>query len=65
MRFLNTLKNDVRFQIKYGFHFLYAFFSVVYIATLKITPLEYKNLIASLIILKDSAMLGIFFIRDM
>ena len=25
MRLLNALKNDIRFQIKYGFYFLYAF----------------------------------------
>lgn len=62
MRFLNTLKNDLRFQVKYGFYFLYAFFSVVYIAVLRITPSAYKNMAASLIILTDPAMLGIFFI---
>lgn len=62
MRFLNTLKNDIRFQIKYGFYFLYAFFSAVYIAILIVTPMEYKKIVASLIILTDPAMLGIFFI---
>lgn len=62
MRFLNTLKNDIRFQIKYGFYFLYAFFSVVYVAVLMITPSEYKNTVASLIVLTDPAMLGVFFI---
>lgn len=62
MRFLNALKNDFRFQIKYGFYFLYAFFSVVYIVVLLITPAEYKHMTASLIILTDPAMLGIFFI---
>ena len=62
MRFLNALKNDFRFQIKYGFYFLYAFFTVVYIAALLITPSEYKTLAASFIILTDPAMLGIFFI---
>lgn len=48
--------------MKYGFYFLYAFFSVVYIAALRITPSEYRNITASLIILKDPAMLGVFFI---
>lgn len=62
MRFLNTLRNDFRFQIKYGFYFLYSFFSVVYIIVLLITPSEYKHMTASLIILTDPAMLGIFFI---
>lgn len=62
MRFFNALKNDIRFQIKYGFYFLYAFFSLVYMAVLWIMPSEYKNMTASLIILTDPAMLGIFFI---
>ncbi|MCB6201679.1 ABC transporter [Extibacter muris] len=62
MRFINSLMNDIRFQIKYGFYFLYALFSVVYIIVLRITPPQYKNIAASLIILTDPAMLGIFFI---
>ena len=62
MKFFNALKNDIRFQIKYGFYFLYAFFSLIYMAVLWIMPSEYKNMTASLIILTDPAMLGIFFI---
>lgn len=62
MRFLQALKNDIRFQMKYGFYLLYAFFCVVYIAALKITPPEYKKTVASLILLTDPAMLGVFFI---
>ena len=62
MKFFNALKNDIRFQIKYGFYFLYAFFSLIYMAVLCIMPSEYKNMTASLIILTDPAMLGIFFI---
>lgn len=61
MRFFYTLKNDIRFQVKYGFYFLYAFFSLVYMALLILTPPEYKNMVASLIILTDPAMLGVFF----
>ncbi len=62
MRFLNTLKNDIHFQMKYGFYFLYAFFSLVYIAVLLVIPPEYKKITASLVILTDPAMLGLFFI---
>lgn len=62
MRFLSTLKNDIRFQITYGFYFLYAFFSFVYSIALMLTPFEYKHMVASLIILTDPAMLGVFFI---
>lgn len=62
MRFVCTFLNDVRYQIKYGFYFLYAFFSAVYIAVLFLCPPEYKKLIASIIVLTDPAMLGSFFI---
>ena len=62
MRFLATLKNDIRYQINYGFYFLYAFFSAIYIGILFIVPPEYKQIAASIIILSDPAMLGCFFI---
>lgn len=62
MRFLSALLNDIRYQIKYGFYFLYAFFSAVYITALLICPQEYKRTAASIIILSDPAMLGSFFI---
>jgi fluoroquinolone transport system permease protein len=62
MRFLSALINDIRYQIKYGFYFLYAFFSAVYIAALFLCPQEYKKAVASIIILTDPAMLGSFFI---
>ena len=61
MRFFHALKNDIRFQIKYGFYFLYAFFSGVYIAVLLLIPSQFKIMAASLIILTDPAMLGVFF----
>lgn len=61
MRFLHTLQNDLRFQMKYGFYFLYAFFSAVYIVGLLLTPPLYRGWVASLIILTDPAMLGVFF----
>lgn len=62
MRFLSALKNDIDFQVKYGFYFLYAFFSVFYIAVLGMTPPAYRKLVSSLIVLSDPAMLGVFFI---
>ena len=62
MRFLSALKNDIRFQVKYGFYFLYAFFSAVYIGVLAMVPPAYRDAVAALVILTDPAMLGIFFI---
>lgn len=62
MRFLSTLKNDVHYQINYGFYFLYLFFSVLYMVALSFCPQEYKYIVTLLIILSDPAMLGSFFI---
>ncbi len=62
MRLLNTLGADVRFQLRYGFYSLYAFFSLIYILGLRWIPVEAKSTIASLIILSDPALLGVFFI---
>lgn len=62
MRFLSALVNDIRYQMKYGFYFLYAFFSAIYIAALFLCPYEYRKTVASIIILTDPAMLGSFFI---
>lgn len=62
MRLVHTVKNDIRYQIKYGFYFLYLFITVVYIGILFIVPGQYKDIGASIIILTDPAMLGSFFI---
>ena len=62
MRFLLTLIKDIRYQMKYGFYLLYAFISAIYIALLFILPAEYKRTAASVLILSDPSMLGVFFI---
>jgi fluoroquinolone transport system permease protein len=59
---MSALKNDVRYQLKYGFYFLYAFITAIYVAILFVVPAEYKKVAASIIILTDPAMLGTFFI---
>lgn len=62
MRYFATLYNDIRYQVKYGFYFLYAFISLVYVLVLLVCPLEYRKIVASIIILTDPAMVGAFFI---
>jgi len=61
-RFFSALLNDMRYQAKYGFYFLYVFISALYIAILLICPAVYKRTAASVVILSDPAMLGVFFI---
>lgn len=62
MRFLSALAGDIRYQIKYGFYLLYAFFSAVYIAALFLCPAGYRKTVGALIVLADPALLGSFFI---
>ena len=62
MRFLSAIVNDMRFQAKYGFYLIYALISALYIAALLFCPLAYRKMAASVIILTDPAMLGVFFI---
>lgn len=62
MRLFSAFANDVRYQVKYGFYFIYALITALYIVILFIIPVEYKKTVASVIILTDPAMLGTFFI---
>lgn len=62
MRFFSALINDMRYQARYGFYFLYGFISAVYTAVLILCPQEYRKTAASIIILTDPAMIGAFFI---
>jgi fluoroquinolone transport system permease protein len=62
VKFLSLLAQDIRFQIRYGFYFLYLFLSALYCAGLRFVPAEYKTLAASVVILTDPALLGAFFI---
>lgn len=62
MRLLFSIQNDIRYQAKYGFYFLYAFMTVLYVVILALVPAGYKNIVASIILLTDPAALGFFFI---
>ena len=63
MRLLYTIKNDMRYQAKYGFYFIYTILTIVYILILRpITDLTIKGWAGSLIVLSDPAVLGYFFI---
>jgi len=40
MRIWSLFQGDVRFQYKYGFYFLYMFFTILYIGMLLAFPVE-------------------------
>ncbi len=56
------LTGDIRYQFKYGFYFLYAVISAVYIGILLILPEGIRQTGAAFIIWSDPAALGFFFI---
>jgi fluoroquinolone transport system permease protein len=62
MRMEATIKNDIRYQMKYGFYFLYLFITVIYIGVILLVPARYQDLTASIVMISDPAMLGFFFI---
>ncbi|MFR3683799.1 MAG: hypothetical protein ACLTXM_02000 [Enterococcus sp.] len=63
MRLFYTIKNDMRYQVKYGFYFIYTLLTLLYILILRpITDPTIESLTGSLIMLSDPAVLGYFFI---
>jgi fluoroquinolone transport system permease protein len=61
MRIINLIKGDIRFQFKYGFYFVYAVFTVVYISLIFVMPQSWRERAAAIMIFSDPAAMGIFF----
>jgi len=63
MRVLRVIKNDMRYQIRYGFYSIYLLLTIFYILILcQINDPVIKSIAGTLIILSDPAVLGYFFI---
>jgi len=61
MRIWSFLRGDIRIQYKYGFYFLYLFFSVLYITLLFAFPETWREKAAILMIFSDPAAMGLYF----
>jgi fluoroquinolone transport system permease protein len=61
MRVKSLFLGDVRFQFKYGFYFIYLFFSVFYISLLYAFPQSWRQTAAILMIFSDPAAIGLYF----
>lgn len=61
MRSSHLIRWDIRFQIKYGFYFLYAVLTVLYTVILCILPDGWRDSAAAVIIFSDPAAMGLFF----
>lgn len=63
MRTLRSIKNDIRYQLRYGFYLIYAVLTVLYALVLNlIEDTAVRSTAAGLILLSDPAVLGFFFI---
>jgi fluoroquinolone transport system permease protein len=61
MRMLNALKNDIRFQYKYGFYLLYLVITAVYIGVILALPSSWRKVVAAVVVFSDPAALGFVF----
>ncbi len=60
-RFISLLIADCRFQFRYGFYALYAFFSIFYVVLLRLLPGFTRDSARALLAFSDPAALGLFF----
>jgi len=61
MRIRNLILGDVKFQMKYGFYFVYAVFTLFYILLLFALPVAAKEKAVTILIYTDPAAMGLFF----
>lgn len=60
-RFISLLIADCRFQFRYGFYALYAFFGIFYVVLLRLLPGFMRESARALLAFSDPAALGLFF----
>lgn len=62
MRIIGAILQDVKFQFRYGFYFIYAVMIAFYIVILGFFPAAWKPQATAIVIFADPAALGFFFI---
>ena len=63
MKFKGLILGDIRQQYKYGFYALYTLFTLVYIAVLRILPMQWKELCTTTLIFSDPVLIGLHFVK--
>ena len=61
MRLKNLFLQDMRFQARYGFYFLYAVLTAIYVIILLAIPESWREKTAAILIFSDPASMGLFF----
>ncbi|RNA69945.1 ABC transporter permease [Alteribacter keqinensis] len=59
---IRLLNQDIRFQFRHGFYYLYAFLTALYSVILLFIPIEYRPFWSLLLIFTDPGTLGFFFV---
>jgi len=62
MRLVISLKQDIRFQFRHGFYYVYAILSVIYVLVLRFLPVPLVHPTMVLILFTDVCALGFFFV---
>jgi len=57
----SMIRGDIKFQYKYGFYFLYMFFTIVYISLIYTFPSAWREKSAILMIFTDPSAMGLYF----
>jgi fluoroquinolone transport system permease protein len=60
-RLFNLIIWDIKFQMKYGFYFLYGVLSIFYLIILFAIPLKWQEKASIILIFSDPAAMGLFF----
>jgi fluoroquinolone transport system permease protein len=61
MRTKNLIIGDIKFQIKYGFYFVYMVLTVLYVSLIFVLPQSWREKAATIMIFSDPAAMGLFF----
>ncbi|MFA6732130.1 MAG: hypothetical protein WCS07_05280 [Sphaerochaeta sp.] len=61
MRLLELIRADLRFLFRYGFIFMYAIFTALYLVLLTLLDDPWKQMVAALLVFTDPAAMGLFF----
>lgn len=61
MRLKNLILGDIKFQLKYGFYFVYLVFTCFYIVLINLFPKQWREMAAIIMIFSDPAAMGLFF----
>lgn len=65
MRLVSMIRNDVKFQLRYGFYVIYAIICIFYIGILAALPESIRKTVAIILIYSDPAALGLFLMGAM